>query len=196
MLNAINYESQEQSARPTQQPSPPTQDRTAYIERKRARRVAELAAGGEVKAVEYQAKQMASLAGRLWREGDAYAPHDLHPVEQTKAREARSPNPRRQAARPPNTRKHGDKDLLDELGIDPVREYKNFALMGEFVTRMGRIRHGKETGLRGVNQRRMAKAVRRAVGIGLHPSVHQHPELLVERREQRGEIAARLGLGR
>lgn len=38
--------------------------------------------------------------------------------------------------------------------------------------------HSKETGLRPVNQRRIAKAVRRAVGMGIMPSVHKHPELL------------------
>lgn len=43
---------------------------------------------------------------------------------------------------------------------------------------MGRIKHSSETGLRPVNQRKMAKAVRRAVGMGLHPSVHKHPEIL------------------
>ena len=43
---------------------------------------------------------------------------------------------------------------------------------------MGRIQHSTETGLRPVNQRKMAKAIRRAIGMGLHPSVHKHPELL------------------
>ncbi len=43
---------------------------------------------------------------------------------------------------------------------------------------MGRIKHSNDTGLRPVNQRRMAKAIRRAVGLGLHPSVHKHPEML------------------
>jgi len=42
----------------------------------------------------------------------------------------------------------------------------------------GRIRAVADTGLRPVNQRRMAKAVRRAIGLGIHPSVHRHPELL------------------
>lgn len=36
-----------------------------------------------------------------------------------------------------------------------------------------------ETGLSPVNQRKMAKAIRRAIGLGLHPSVHRHPELLL-----------------
>lgn len=50
--------------------------------------------------------------------------------------------------------------------------------MSEFMTDMGRIRSAKETGLRPVNQRRIAKAIRRAVGLGLMPSVHKHPELV------------------
>lgn len=70
---------------------------------------------------------------------------------------------------------------MDDLGVDPLKEYKNFAMMSEFVTEMGRIRHSRDTGLRAVNQRRMAKAVRRAIGIGIMPSVHKHPEMLDER---------------
>ena len=46
------------------------------------------------------------------------------------------------------------------------------------MTPMGRIKHSKETGLRPVNQRRIAKAIRRMVGMGMTPSVHRHPELL------------------
>lgn len=81
--------------------------------------------------------------------------------------------------------------MLDDLGLDPRKEYKNFAMMSEFVTEMGRIRHGRETGLRGVNQRRVAKAVRRAVGIGIMPSVHRHPELMEERMLLRGNTRTR-----
>jgi small subunit ribosomal protein S18 len=55
---------------------------------------------------------------------------------------------------------------------------QNFSLISEFMTSMGRIKHSSETGLRPVNQRKMAKAIRRAVGMGLHPSVHKHPEIL------------------
>ena len=43
---------------------------------------------------------------------------------------------------------------------------------------MGRILHSRNTGLRPVNQRRIAKAIRRAVGIGFLPSTHRHPEVL------------------
>ena len=57
---------------------------------------------------------------------------------------------------------------------------QNFAIMSEYMTEMGRIRHSSETGLRPVNQRKVAKAIRRAIGLGLMPSVYRHPEILVE----------------
>lgn len=69
-------------------------------------------------------------------------------------------------------------DVLDQLALNPLKHYKNFSIMGEYITEMGRIKHSSETGLRPVNQRRMAKAVRRAMGMGLMPGVHRHPELL------------------
>lgn len=57
--------------------------------------------------------------------------------------------------------------------------------MSEYVTDMGRIKHRSETGLRPVNQRRMAKAIRRAIGMGLIPGVHRHPEILRAEQAQR-----------
>lgn len=74
--------------------------------------------------------------------------------------------------------------MVDVLGLKPERLYRNFSVMSEYVTEMGRLRHRTETGLRPVNQRRMAKAVRRAVGIGLMPTVHRHPEILMKERER------------
>jgi len=53
------------------------------------------------------------------------------------------------------------------------------------MTPMGRIKHGNETGLRPVNQRRIARAIRRSIGLGLMPSVHRHPEQLYKEREKR-----------
>jgi ribosomal protein S18 len=57
--------------------------------------------------------------------------------------------------------------------------------MSEYVTDFGRIKHSRDTGLRPKNQRAMAKAVRRAIGIGLIPSVYKHPELLEEQMTRR-----------
>lgn len=54
-------------------------------------------------------------------------------------------------------------------------------MISEFMTSAGNIKHSKETGLRAKNQRKMAKAIRRMIGMGLHPSVHQHPEILMKR---------------
>lgn len=51
-------------------------------------------------------------------------------------------------------------------------------MMSEYMSDMGRIKHSNETGLRPVNQRKMAKAIRRAIGTGLMPGVHRHPEIL------------------
>ncbi|CAI4215247.1 unnamed protein product [Parascedosporium putredinis] len=61
-------------------------------------------------------------------------------------------------------------DVFDVLG--------NFTLISDFTTSMGQIQHSEQTGLRPANQRKVAKAIRRAMGMGLHPSVHRHPELL------------------
>lgn len=55
---------------------------------------------------------------------------------------------------------------------------QNFAMMSEFMTEMGRIKSPNETGLRPVNQRKMAKAIRRAIGMGIHPSTHRHQNIL------------------
>lgn len=75
--------------------------------------------------------------------------------------------------------------MFEQLALDPLRCYKNVALLSMFVSETGRIRGAKETGLKPVNQRKVAKAIRRAVGLGLMPSVYRHPELMIE-REGRG----------
>jgi len=50
--------------------------------------------------------------------------------------------------------------------------------MYEFQTTMGRIKKRSETGLRPKNQRKIARAIRRGIGMGFLPSVHAHPEIL------------------
>ncbi|EDU44643.1 RpsR Ribosomal protein S18 [Pyrenophora tritici-repentis] len=100
---------------------------------------------------------------RKWQPGDVYAPHDLSGIEQKKWKQGRM---------------KPQEDAFDILGINPVLEYKNFTMMSEYMTEMGRIKHSKDTGLRPKNQRKIAKAIRRAVGLGLMPSVHRHPLVL------------------
>ncbi|RJE25938.1 hypothetical protein PHISCL_01707 [Aspergillus sclerotialis] len=99
---------------------------------------------------------------REWKAGDIYAPHDLSPTEMKKWKRRFSPST----------------DAFDALNINPLDLYKNFSIMSEYVTTMGRIKHRSQTGLRPVNQRKLAKAIRRAIGLGLMPSVHKHPEIL------------------
>ncbi|KAF0321436.1 37S ribosomal protein RSM18 [Colletotrichum sp. SAR11_59] len=99
---------------------------------------------------------------RRWRNGNVYAPHDLSPTEMDKWRRIRKP----------------EVDVIDMLGINPKDHYRNFAMVSEFMTSFGHIMHSKDTGLRPVNHRRMTKAIRRAIGMGIHPSVHHHPEIL------------------
>ncbi|GAB7344411.1 hypothetical protein MBLNU457_2263t1 [Dothideomycetes sp. NU457] len=110
-------------------------------------------------------QDMSKQITRRWRAGDVYAPHDLTGVEMSKWKKVH------QKGRP-------KKDAFDVLRLNPLDLYKNFTVMSEYVTEMGRIKPRSETGLRPVNQRKVAKAIRRAIGIGLMPSVHKHPELL------------------
>lgn len=69
---------------------------------------------------------------------------------------------------------------------------QNFSVMSEYMTEMGRIRHSKSTGLRPVNQRKIAKAIRRAIALGLMPSVHRHPEIIKMDMEGRRSGSGRI----
>lgn len=69
---------------------------------------------------------------------------------------------------------------------------QNFSVMSEYMTPMGRIMHRRETSLRPVNQRRIAKAIRRSIGMGMMPSVHKHPELL-QKAAQNADKQSHLG---
>ncbi|EXJ90973.1 hypothetical protein A1O1_04080 [Capronia coronata CBS 617.96] len=64
--------------------------------------------------------------------------------------------------------------------------------MSEYMTEMGRIRHSSSTGLRPVNQRKVAKAIRRAIALGLMPSVHRHPEYIKSEMEGKRTSSGRV----
>ncbi|KAK0720547.1 ribosomal protein S18 [Lasiosphaeris hirsuta] len=106
------------------------------------------------------------MIARRWKKGDVYAPRDLSPVEMRRWK----------------LWNESQGDAVDLLGFNPLDNYRNMALISEFITPFGRIMNRKESGLRPVNQRKMAKAIRRAIALGLHPSVHKHPQLLLHRR--------------
>ncbi|KAF4339762.1 ribosomal s18 [Fusarium beomiforme] len=99
---------------------------------------------------------------RRWEAGDVYSPHDLSPVEMQKWRKKTVRN----------------NDVIDALGISPLDMYKNFSLIEYFTSASGMINHSNLTRLRPVNQRKVAKMVRRVQGMGIYPSVHAHPEML------------------
>jgi small subunit ribosomal protein S18 len=128
---------------------------------------------------------MERFAYRPFQPGDIYSPHDLSPAEQKKWKRTQAPAT----------------DVFDALNLNPLDQYKvrlpaynkfeaggyrliltsqNFSMMTEYMTHMGRIKHRNVTGLRAVNQRKLGKAIRRAVGLGLMPSVHGHPEILAQ----------------
>ncbi|KAL7795943.1 ribosomal protein S18 [Trichoderma ceciliae] len=99
---------------------------------------------------------------RRWDAGDVYSPHDMSPVEMQKWRK-RSPR---------------GGDVIDALGIRPLDMYKNFSLIQEFTSTSGQITHSSGTSLRPVNQRKIAKMIRRAQGMGIYPTIHAHPEMI------------------
>ena len=74
-------------------------------------------------------------------------------------------------------------------GIMLTMVIQNFSIMSEYVTDMGKIKHNKDTGLRPRNQRKMAKAVRRAIGLGLIPSVYRHPQILMTDADYRRRMS-------
>ncbi|KAI9167779.1 ribosomal protein S18 [Paramyrothecium foliicola] len=99
---------------------------------------------------------------RTWAVGDVYSPHDMSPVEMQKWRR--------------RSKRTGD--VIDALGIRPLDMYTNFSLISDFTSSSGMIKHSSTTSLRPVNQRKIAKMVRRAQGLGLYPTIHAHPELI------------------
>ncbi|ODA80654.1 hypothetical protein RJ55_03613 [Drechmeria coniospora] len=99
---------------------------------------------------------------RRWTAGDVYSPHDLSPVEMQKWRR----------------RSKRNNDVVDALGIRPLDMYKNFSLIQEFTSTSGQILHSSNTGLRPVNQRKIAKMIRRVQGMGIYPTIHDHPEMI------------------
>ncbi|KAJ5415532.1 hypothetical protein N7465_004227 [Penicillium sp. CMV-2018d] len=121
-------------------------------------------AQGESRALErYQTRD--------FKAGDVYSPHDLSPAEMKKWGKRQNPQT----------------DAFDALNVNPMDLYKNFSVMSEYMTSMGRIKPRSVTGLRPVNQRKIAKALRRAIGMGLMPSVHRHPEILAAEMRARME---------
>ncbi|KAH6709953.1 hypothetical protein VD0002_g2946 [Verticillium dahliae] len=102
---------------------------------------------------------------RKWKTGDVYAPYDMNPHQLARWKKKTAPK----------------RDVTDLLSLNPLDMYKNFSMISEYMTSFGQIKNSRDTGLRPRNQRRMAKAIRRVIGMGIHPSVHFHPEIIMKR---------------
>ncbi|CAB4406326.1 unnamed protein product [Rhizophagus irregularis] len=98
--------------------------------------------------------------GKTFRYGELYAPHDLN-ENNYKNRKSMS------RWEPPTV------DTFNALRLNPLIEYKNFTLLSNFVSDMGRILPRSVTGSTAKNQRKLAKAIKRARSFGLIPSTHR-----------------------
>ncbi|CAG8682354.1 6872_t:CDS:2, partial [Acaulospora morrowiae] len=67
-------------------------------------------------------------------------------------------------------------DIFQRLDINPLVEYKNFSLLSNFVSDMGKILPRRQTGLTAKNQRKLAKAIKRARSFGLLPSTYRRSD--------------------
>lgn len=55
---------------------------------------------------------------------------------------------------------------------------QNFSIIQEFTSTSGQITHSSGTCLRPVNQRKVAKMIRRVQGMGIYPTIHDHAEII------------------
>jgi small subunit ribosomal protein S18 len=69
-----------------------------------------------------------------------------------------------------------------QLGLDPLSECQNPALLAGFLSEMGKIYGREVTGLTTKNQRRLGKAIRRAKMMGVIPILSSPPDLQQKRR--------------
>ncbi|KAF7721376.1 hypothetical protein EC973_004820 [Apophysomyces ossiformis] len=92
---------------------------------------------------------------KLQRVGDTYHPQDLNDAHHQQVMRQRRRTPERRT-----------EDPFDALGLDPLHEYKNFRLLSEFVSDIGKILPREQTGLTAKNQRKLARAIKRARAMG------------------------------
>ncbi|ORE05136.1 ribosomal protein S18 [Rhizopus microsporus var. microsporus] len=100
---------------------------------------------------------------KIHQEGDLYHPQDLNDSryrESLRARRGKSATP--------------TQDPFEVLDLNPLHEYKNYKLLSQFVSDIGKILPREQTGLSAKNQRKLAKAIKRARAIGLMSSTNNH----------------------
>ncbi|KAI8384041.1 ribosomal protein S18 [Blakeslea trispora] len=104
---------------------------------------------------------------KVHHEGDIYHPEDLNDARYRESL-------RQKRGKPTPT-----EDAFEVLGLDPLNEYKNFRLLTHFVSDMGKILPREQTGLSAKNQRKLAKAIKRARAMGLMSSTNNHCDFRV-----------------
>ncbi|KAI9365048.1 ribosomal protein S18-domain-containing protein [Pilaira anomala] len=92
---------------------------------------------------------------KVHHEGDTYHPEDLNDARYRESLRKRRGRPAAPA-----------EDPFEVLGLDPLHEYKNFRLLTHFVSDMGKILPRQQTGVSAKNQRKLAKAIKRARAMG------------------------------
>ncbi|ORX63210.1 ribosomal protein S18 [Hesseltinella vesiculosa] len=98
------------------------------------------------------------------RAGDIYHPEDLNDARyQSQLRRQR------------NTLNKPTQDPFNVLGLNPLHEYKNYRLLSNFVSDIGKILPREKTGLTAKNQRKLAKAIKRARAMGLMSTTSKDP---------------------
>ncbi|CEG77833.1 hypothetical protein RMATCC62417_12522 [Rhizopus microsporus] len=100
---------------------------------------------------------------KIHQEGDLYHPQDLNDSryrESLRVRRGKSATP--------------TQDPFEVLDLNPLHEYKNYKLLSQFVSDIGKILPREQTGLSAKNQRKLAKAIKRARAIGLMSSTNNH----------------------
>lgn len=70
------------------------------------------------------------------------------------------------------------KDIFDKNEINPLSLWTDSKSLSKFISTNGSILPGRMTGTRGKNQRRLAKAIKRARAAGLLSTVHRDVSLL------------------
>ncbi|RKP07364.1 ribosomal protein S18 [Thamnocephalis sphaerospora] len=88
-----------------------------------------------------------------------YAPHDLNEETHELYRG--------------KVRNQPQSDPFQQLGLNPLHEYKNTVILSRYVSALGRIAPRANSGLTRKNQRRLAKAIKRARAMGLMPYTYR-----------------------
>ena len=129
-----------------------------------------------------QHRKLLNTARIQWRQrfsvGDTYAPEDLiegalNAVNQRQQRQSSSSSSNR-----PTSKWQQDKDIFTKFNISPASEYKNAALLSEYVNDIGQVLPRSKTGVSASVQRQLVKTLNHAVHLGIIPRSKKHPDHL------------------